>query len=184
MSPNTSHLHITQPLISQPPRHYLVTPVTFLVLVCAQNLRGHCCPSLQNSFIHVVKKFWSISPFADLESCCHLLNLGAATTRQQDASPWAEGRGIPGWNVKSQTIPQIVGIKDPLMPKTDTQKTEKSLTRQLLLIKRVQTHAHSSWADMSTKWSTVTSPYIPDAVVPAPHLGFVQVKGSQSFQIG
>jgi hypothetical protein len=37
---------------------------------------------------------------------------------------------------------------------------------------------------MSTKWSTVTSPYIPDAVVPAPHLGFVQVKGSQSFQIG
>jgi hypothetical protein len=37
---------------------------------------------------------------------------------------------------------------------------------------------------MSTKWLTVASPYIPDAVIPAPHLGFVQVKGSQSFLIG
>jgi hypothetical protein len=37
---------------------------------------------------------------------------------------------------------------------------------------------------VSTKWSTVASPYIPDAAVPAPHLGFVQVKGSQSFLIG
>jgi hypothetical protein len=31
---------------------------------------------------------------------------------------------------------------------------------------------------------TVAPPYIPDAVVPAPHLGFVQVKGSQTFLIG
>jgi hypothetical protein len=37
---------------------------------------------------------------------------------------------------------------------------------------------------MSTKWSTVTSPYIPDTVVPAPYLGFVQVRGSQSLLIG
>jgi hypothetical protein len=37
---------------------------------------------------------------------------------------------------------------------------------------------------MSTKWWTVASPYIPDAVIPAPHLGFVQVKGSQSFLTG
>jgi hypothetical protein len=36
----------------------------------------------------------------------------------------------------------------------------------------------------STKWLTVDPPYIPDAVVPAPHLGFVQVKGSQFFPIG
>jgi hypothetical protein len=34
---------------------------------------------------------------------------------------------------------------------------------------------------VSTKWLTVASPYIPDAAVPAPYLGFVQVKGSQSF---
>jgi hypothetical protein len=36
----------------------------------------------------------------------------------------------------------------------------------------------------NTKWLTVAPPYIPDTVVPAPHLGFVQVKGSQSFPIG
>jgi hypothetical protein len=30
----------------------------------------------------------------------------------------------------------------------------------------------------------VAPPYIPDAVLPAPHLGFVQVKGSQSPSIG
>jgi hypothetical protein len=35
----------------------------------------------------------------------------------------------------------------------------------------------------STKWLTVAPPYIPDAVVPAPHLGFVQVKGSQSSRL-
>jgi hypothetical protein len=35
----------------------------------------------------------------------------------------------------------------------------------------------------STKWLTVAPPYIPDAVIPAPHLGFVQVKGSQSSRL-
>jgi hypothetical protein len=35
-----------------------------------------------------------------------------------------------------------------------------------------------------TKWLTVAPPYIPDAVIPAPHLGFVQVKCTQSFPIG
>jgi hypothetical protein len=33
-------------------------------------------------------------------------------------------------------------------------------------------------------WLTVAFSYIPDAGVPAPHLGFVSVKGSQSFLIG
>jgi hypothetical protein len=36
----------------------------------------------------------------------------------------------------------------------------------------------------SKKWLTVAPPYIPDAVVPAPHMEFVQVKGSQSPLIG
>jgi hypothetical protein len=37
-----------------------------------------------------------------------------------------EGPGIPlsGRNVKSQISPQIVGIKDPPVLKTDTQETE------------------------------------------------------------
>jgi hypothetical protein len=39
-----------------------------------------------------------------------------------------------------------VGIKDSLVLKTDTQKTEKILTR-FLLIKRVQACTHSSGAD-------------------------------------
>jgi hypothetical protein len=43
--------------------------------------------------------------------------------------------------------PQIFGIKDPLVLKTDTQKTEKNLTKQFLLIKRVQAHIQSSWED-------------------------------------
>jgi hypothetical protein len=37
---------------------------------------------------------------------------------------------------------------------------------------------------LSTKWLTMAPPHIPDAVVPAPHLVFVQVKGSQPFSIG
>jgi hypothetical protein len=36
----------------------------------------------------------------------------------------------------------------------------------------------------STKWPTVAPPYTPGRVVPAPHLGFVQVKGSQSPSVG
>jgi hypothetical protein len=35
-----------------------------------------------------------------------------------------------------------------------------------------------------TKLSTVNSPYIHDAAVPATYLGFVQIKVSQSFLIG
>jgi hypothetical protein len=77
-----------------------------------------------------------------------------------------------------------VGIDNPLVPKRDTQETENldkaisldqegASTCSLLLTK----HA-------GTKWLTVAPPYSPDAVIPAPHLGFVQVKGSQSFPIG
>jgi hypothetical protein len=36
-----------------------------------------------------------------------------------------------------------VRIKDPLVLKTDTQETEKILTRQFLLTRRVQAYAHS-----------------------------------------
>jgi hypothetical protein len=36
---------------------------------------------------------------------------------------------------------------------------------------------------VGTKCLTVAPPCIPDTVVPAPHLGFVQVKSSQSFPI-
>jgi hypothetical protein len=35
-----------------------------------------------------------------------------------------------------------------------------------------------------TQWLTVAPPHVPDAVVPALHLGAVQVKDSQPFSIG
>jgi hypothetical protein len=50
--------------------------------------------------------------------------------------------------------------------------------------KDISTHSLQLSRHTSTRWPTVASPYIPDAVVPAPYLGFVQVKGSQSLPIG
>jgi hypothetical protein len=72
------------------------------------------------------QEFWSPSSFVDPESCHHWPNLGATTTRQQDASPRGKARGppFPRWNVTSRASPQIVGIKDPPVLKTDTQETE------------------------------------------------------------
>jgi hypothetical protein len=77
-----------------------------------------------------------------------------------------------------------VGINNPLVPKTDTQETENfdkaiSLDQEgtsmcSLLLNKYE----------SRKWLTVAPPYIPNTIVPAPHLGFVQVKGSQSPSIG
>jgi hypothetical protein len=78
----------------------------------------------------------------------------------------------------------LVEIDNPSVPKTDTQEKE-ILTRQFSLDQEgasmysLQLNKHAR-----TKWLTVAPPYIPDTVVPAPHLGFVLVKGSQSFPIG
>jgi hypothetical protein len=70
------------------------------------------------------------------------------------------------------------------VPKTDTQETEnldKSIFSWSTGCKRVLTPTKQH---ISTKWLTVAPPYIPDTVIPAPHLGFAQVKGSQSPSIG
>jgi hypothetical protein len=97
----------------------------FLVLVCAQNSRGLQGSCLQSSFTHVVKKFYSPSSFADPESHRPQPNLWDAAIRQQDTAPWGGARApLPGQNVKSQMKPQIVGINNPPVPKTDTQETE------------------------------------------------------------
>jgi hypothetical protein len=88
-------------------------------------------------------------------------------------------------NVKGREVKAYsVGINKPLVPKTDTKETENldkaiSLDQEGASICTLQLSKHTS-----TKWLTVAPPYIPDAVVPAPHLGFVQVKGSQSPLIG
>jgi hypothetical protein len=177
MSPDISHSHITQPPVSQQPRHYLVTPVMFLVLVCVQNSCGHHGPCLQSSFICFVKKFWSLSSFTDLESCHHPPNLRAAAVRQQDTSPCGRaGVPLPRWNVKSRTSPKLLELKTLLCWK-QTHKRQNldkavSLDQERANMCPLQLSKHAS-----TKWLTVDPPYIPDTVVPAPHLGFVQVKG-------
>jgi hypothetical protein len=77
-----------------------------------------------------------------------------------------------------------IGIKDPVVPKTDTQETENIDKAISLDHKGASTCSLQLSKHASTKWLTMAPPYIPDAVVPAPHLGFVQVKGSQSFPMG
>jgi hypothetical protein len=69
-----------------------------------------------------------------------------------------------------------VGIDNPLVQKTDTQGTENldkaiSLDQEGASMCSLPLCKHAS-----TKWLTVAAPYIPDTIVPAPHLGFVQVK--------
>jgi hypothetical protein len=70
------------------------------------------------------------------------------------------------------------------MQKTDTQEKENldkaiSLDQEGASMCSLLISKHAS-----TKWLTVAPPYIADTVVPAPHLGCVQFKGSQSLPIG
>jgi hypothetical protein len=70
------------------------------------------------------------------------------------------------------------------VPKTNTQETE-NLDKAIFFWSRGCKHVLTPVKQhASTRWLTVAPPYIPDAVIPAPHLGFVQVKGSQSPSIG
>jgi hypothetical protein len=77
----------------------------------------------------------------------------------------------------------IVGINTPV-PKTDTQETE-NLDKAISLDQvdsstcSLQLSKHAS-----TKWLTGAPPYIPEEVVPASHLRFVQIKVSQCLPIG
>jgi hypothetical protein len=69
--------------------------------------------------------------------------------------------------------------------KTDTRETEKNLVKAISFDQKgASMYSLQLSGHMNTKWPTVSSPYIPDAVVPDPYLGFVQVKGSQSFLTG
>jgi hypothetical protein len=84
----------------------------------------------------------------------------------------------------NKILAPLVVNNNPLVPKTDTQETEnldKAIFSSSRGCKHVLTPAKQR---ASTKWLTVAPSYIPDAIVPVPHLGFVQVKGSQSFLIG
>jgi hypothetical protein len=97
-----------------------------LVLVCAQNFTWspwslsselfypHCQEILESEFIGRSRKFLPLGEHQD----CH----------NQAAGHISPGKGqdpLPGWNVKSQTIPQFVGIKDPLVPRIDHETQRK-----------------------------------------------------------
>jgi hypothetical protein len=80
---------------------------------------------------------------------------------------------------------KLVGINNPPVPRIiDTQETENLDTAIFSWSRGCKHVLIPTKQHASTKWLTVAPPYIPDAVIPAPHLGFVQVKGSRSFLIG
>jgi hypothetical protein len=66
------------------------------------------------------------------------------------------------------------------VPKTDTQDTD-NLDKAISLDQEgASTYSLQLSKHASTKCLTVAPPYMPNTIVPAPHLGFVQVEGSQS----
>jgi hypothetical protein len=70
----------------------------------------------------------------------------------------------------------VVGIKDPPVPKTDTQETE-NLDKAISFDQKGASMCSLQLSRCaSTKWLTVAPPYVPNLVVPAPNPGFVQVE--------
>jgi hypothetical protein len=94
------------------------------------------------------------------------------------------GHPLSSQNVKSWVNSQIVVIKDPPVPKTNTWEKEKILTKQFLFIKRVQAHIHSEQTCEHKMSDSGSSLHLPDAVVPTPYVRFLKVKGSQTLSIG
>jgi hypothetical protein len=129
-----------------------------------------CCQEiLQSKFICRSRK---LLPLAEPQGCHNQ----AAGRISLGPPSWVECK-IP------DRVPKLLELIT-LWCRKQTHKRQKILTRQFSLDQEganmcsllLSKHA-------STKWLTVSPPYIPDAVVPAPHLGFVQVKGSQSSQL-
>jgi hypothetical protein len=111
-----------------------------------------------------------------LPSFCHLKNIHRLIGLSFSFLPPSLYPSLP-------SLPPV-GINNPPVPKTDTQEIENldktiSLGQEGASLCSLLLSKHAS-----TKWLTVAPLYIPDAVVPAPHLGFVQVKGSKSPLIG
>jgi hypothetical protein len=97
----------------------LGTKLTWLLWSLSSELfYMHCQEILESELIHRSRK---LSLSAESQGC---LNQAAGHVS------WGRVRGpLPRQNVKSQMSPQIFGIKDPLVWKTDTRETEKILTR-------------------------------------------------------
>jgi hypothetical protein len=111
----------------------------------------------RNSGVKFIHRFGKLPQLAEPWGCCN------------QAAAW-KGQGPPfsGWTVMSRTKPQIVGINNTPVPKTDTQETENldkaiSLNQEGASMCSLLLSKHAS-----TKWLMVAPPYIPDAVCPSP----------------
>jgi hypothetical protein len=161
VSPDMSHSYITQLPVSWPPRHYLVIPWCFLswfvhktYMVTAVPVFRALLPMLsRNSAVWVHSQIWKVvvlgwpSGLPQSGSSMHL-------PKKRLRPP------LPRWNVKSWTIPQIIGINNPPVLRTDTQETEnldKAIFSWSRGCKRVLTPAKQH---AITKWLTVAPPYI------------------------
>jgi hypothetical protein len=102
----------------------------------------------------------------------------APSSYSKESSPNIGGTE-EGGNVLSHTV----GIKDPPVPKTDTER-QKILTRQYLLIKRVQACTSPAEQTCEHKMANHGSSLYPWRSCTCPNPGFVQVKGSQSKRLG
>jgi hypothetical protein len=82
----------------QYPDHQDITwsPCDISCLGLCTNLHGCCGPCLQSSFTCIVKKFWNLSSFADLESCLSGSNFRVLQPGSRTRLP-REGPGPP-WN--------------------------------------------------------------------------------------
>jgi hypothetical protein len=90
-----------------------------------------------------------------------------------------EGLGPPSWTECKilDWAPKLLELIT-LWCWKQTHKRQKLLTRQFSLNQESKSMCSLQLSKhASTKWLTVALPYIPDTVVPAPYLGFVQIKG-------
>jgi hypothetical protein len=145
VSPDASHLHITQPPISWPPRHYLVKnphdvsclalciKLTWLSQSPSSELFYLLCQEiLEFEFVRRFEKLSSAKPWG-----CHNWAAGHVSTgKGQGSFSWTECKILDCWNELKT-----------LWCQKQTHGRQKILTRQFLLIKRVQARAHSSWPD-------------------------------------
>jgi hypothetical protein len=159
--------------------------MTFLVLVCTQNLCGHHGPCLQIFYLHCqeildsefIHRSRKLSPSAEPRGC---------HTRQQAVSPQGTARDPSFWTeckIPDQ-IPKLLELKTLQCRKQTHERQTKSWQANFFWskgCKHMFTPAEWTWkhkmvdSDFSSySWCNCTSPY----------LGFVQIKDSQSLSIG
>jgi extradiol dioxygenase family protein len=99
--------------------------------------------------------------------------------------PYYPASTDPRYYTLRKTLVMLLELKTLWCQRADTQKGRDNLNKAISFDQKgASTYSLELSSHVRTKWSTVAFAYVPDTVVPAPHLGFVQVKDSQSFSIG